>query len=233
MGRAIMSTSPPQNRGSAEGPQRLDMKALFEYAAEVGASDLLITAGSPPVVRIDGVLQPATDQALTAEQTHKLIGSLLNETQQEMFERKRELDFSLGVSGRLRFRANIYHQKGAVAGAFRVVPRHVPNLSELGAPPLLAVVAQQLIPRADGNGRVLATEILVRNHAVAHHIREGKTHQTRATMESSKSDGMVTMDDRLQQLYHSGFITFDEMARRISSPTVLSRLKSQRSGGGG
>ena len=88
---------------------------------------------------------------------------------------------------------------------------------------LLAVIAQQLIPHASGSGRVLATEILLRNHAVANHIREGKTHQTRAIMESAKAEGMVVLDDRLLQLYANNLITFEELARRVTSPTTLKR----------
>jgi len=120
------------------GPdQRLNMKALFEYAARVGASDLLVTAGAPPIVRVDGDLFPAVDAKLGPEHTKKLIWSLINETQQEMFERKRELDFSLAVTGEMRFRANVYYQKGAVAGAFRLIPRVIPRMEDLGVPPMV------------------------------------------------------------------------------------------------
>lgn len=348
-----------------------DMKALFEHAAKHGASDLLITAGAPPTVRIDGDLQHMTKRPLTSDQTHALIWSLLNETQQEALERKRELDFSLAISGKMRFRANVYYQKGSVAGAFRLIPTSVPNLAQLGLskvvgdmtmrthglilitgatgsgksttqaamidlinetrrchivtvedpvefvhlnklsivdqrevyadtlsfanalkyvlrqdpdvilvgemrdaetiaaaltaaetghlviatlhtndavqaidrivdvfPPhqqdqirvqlafaLLVVVSQQLIPKLNSSGRVLATEILVRNHAVANHIREAKTHQTRAIMESSRAEGMITMDWRLKELYESNQISFDELARRVSSPTFLQQVK--------
>ena len=353
------------------GPeQRLNMKSLFEYAARVGASDLLITAGSAPIVRVDGDLYPAIEAKLTPEHTKKLIWSLLNETQQEMFERKRELDFSLAVTGDMRFRANIYYQKGSVSGAFRLIPRIIPQMEDLGVPPivrdmtlrshglilvtgptgsgktttmasmidlvnetrrchivtvedpiefihtnkqgvidqrevyadtlsfanalkyvlrqdpdvilvgemrdmetisatitaaetghlviatlhtndavqsidriidvfpphqheqirvqlafaLIGVVAQQLIPDVEGTGRVLATEILIKNHAVAAHIRDGKTHQTRTIMETGRRDGMVTMDYRLKELYEDGRISYDEVVRRVSSPTFLQKI---------
>jgi twitching motility protein PilT len=76
--------------------------------------------------------------------TKRLIWSLLNETQQEMFERNRELDFSLAVTGNLRFRANVYYQKGAVAGAFRLIPREIPSLSKLGLPPIVKELTLRL-----------------------------------------------------------------------------------------
>ena len=356
----------------AEHRQRLNMKSLFEYAGRVGASDLLITAGSPPMVRVDGELGPALKQPLMPEHTRRLVYSLLNETQQAKFEESRELDFSLAVSADLRFRANVYYQKGAVAGAFRVIPREVPDLEQLGLPPsvkdltlkthglilvtgptgsgksttmasmihlinstrrchiitvedpiefihpnlmavvdqrelhadtlsfsnalkyvlrqdpdvilvgemrdtetisaaltaaetghlviatlhtndviqsidriidvfpphhhaqvrlqlsfaLLCVISQQLIPLANGKGRIMAAEILVKNRAVANHIREGKTHQTRTIMEGSRQDGMVVMDTRLRELFDAGLISYDEAARRISSVSLLKDLQS-------
>src|SRR5205823_2817198 len=121
-------------------------------------SDLLVTAGSPPIVRVDGDLHPVTTTPLTPQQTHALIKSLLNETQQEMFERHRELDFSLAITGQMRFRANVYFQKGAVAGAFRLIPRIVPNLGELGLPPAIGELTLRshgliLITGATGSGK--------------------------------------------------------------------------------
>ena len=115
----------------------LDMKTLFEYAGRKRASDLLITAGAPPMIRVDGELHAATRSLLTPTQTRQLIWSLLNETQQEMFERNLELDFSLAMAEQQRFRANVYYQKGTVAGAFRLIPIEVPSMSALGLPPQL------------------------------------------------------------------------------------------------
>jgi twitching motility protein PilT len=89
---------------------------------------------------------------------------------------------------------------------------------------LIAVIAQQLIPRSSGKGRILATEIMIRNHAVANHIREGKTHQTRSVMEGARQEGMITMDARLKELYEAGLISYEEVTRRISSPIFLSHI---------
>jgi twitching motility protein PilT len=111
----------------------LSMKGLFEEAVRTRASDLLITAQTPPLLRIDGDLRPLGDHALSPDETRRLVFSLLNETQQEAFERKKELDFSLSVSGMLRFRANVYAQKGWVAAAFRLVPRLIPSLRAAAA----------------------------------------------------------------------------------------------------
>ena len=361
--------SPPLLELDSKG--ELSMKTLFEHAARIAASDLIITAGAPPIVRVDGELHPAVEVSLAPEGSKKLIWSLLNETQQEMFERNRELDFSLAVTGSLRFRANIYYQKGAVAGSFRLIPREIPSLKDLGLPPivkeltlrlkglilvtgptgsgktttqaamidlinstqrchvvtvedpiefvhenkkgivdqrevyadtlsfanalkyvlrqnpdvilvgemrdmetiaaaltaaetghlviatlhtndavqsidrivdvfpphqhsqirtqlafaLIGIIAQQLIPKADSEGRILAAEILIKNYAVATHIREAKTHQTRSIMETSKGEGMITMDHRLKELYEAGEIRYEEVVRRVSSPAFLKEVR--------
>jgi twitching motility protein PilT len=93
---------------------------------------------------------------------------------------------------------------------------------------LIGIISQQLVPRATGTGRILATEILVRNSAVAHHIREGKTHQTRSVMEGSRKEGMIVMDHRLAELYQAGLITYDEAARRMTQRAILDSYAPNR-----
>jgi twitching motility protein PilT len=88
----------------------------------------------------------------------------------------------------------------------------------------VAVVSQQLVPHAGGSGRVLAYEILIKNHAVASHIRECKTHQTRTVIEGARNEGMITMDWRLKELFDAGAITWEEVVRRVSSPSFLEQI---------
>ena len=95
-----------------EGP--VTMKGLFDEAVRSAASDLLVTAHVPPMLRIHGDLMPLGGRELLPEETRHLVWSLLNETQQEMFERKKELDFSLSVSGALRFRATVVADHGTL-----------------------------------------------------------------------------------------------------------------------
>ncbi len=128
-----------------------NMKILFEHAAEIQASDILLTAESPPMVRVNGELFPALEVALDAAQTKRLIWSLITEAQQEKFERSRELDFSLAITNQQRFRVNIYYQRGTVAAAFRLVPCEIPGLESLGLPPVVTEFA--LRPR----GLILVT----------------------------------------------------------------------------
>jgi twitching motility protein PilT len=86
---------------------------------------------------------------------------------------------------------------------------------------LLAVIAQRLVPRADGKGRVVAVELLRNNAASAHLIREGKTHNIYTVLETHAREGMCTMDASLKQLYQQGLITREEARRRMRSPDQL------------
>lgn len=89
---------------------------------------------------------------------------------------------------------------------------------------LLGVVAQRLIPRADGSGRVLALEILVRNDAITNCIKEGNTHQIYSMMQIGKEDGMLTLDTSLAELYKNGLISEQDMLLRAHDPELIANL---------
>ncbi len=107
---------------------------LLMLAVEKKASDLHLTAGAPPVLRIDGELVMQEMPALTTETCKELCYSLLNESQKERFENSKELDFSYGISGVGRFRINLYYQRGSVSAAFRLIPTQIPSFEDLGLP---------------------------------------------------------------------------------------------------
>jgi len=104
---------------------------------EKNASDLHITTGSPPQLRIDGRLTPGNKPQLTAAETKRLCYSVLTDNQRRIFEEENELDLSFGVKGLSRFRANCFKQRGAVAGAFRTIPFKAFTFQELGLPPIV------------------------------------------------------------------------------------------------
>jgi len=104
---------------------------------EKNASDLHITTGSPPQLRIDGRLTPVNMPQLTAAETKRLCYSVLTDNQRRIFEEENELDLSFGVKGLSRFRANCFKQRGAVAGAFRTIPFKAFTFQELGLPPIV------------------------------------------------------------------------------------------------
>lgn len=115
-----------------------DLHQLLKIMIEKGASDLHVTTGSPPQYRIDGRLTPLNMPQLTAAETKRLCYSVLTDMQRHVFEEESELDLSFGVKGLSRFRANVYRQRGAVAGAFRVIPYKTFSFQELGLPPIVA-----------------------------------------------------------------------------------------------
>ena len=345
----------------------MDITELFQLTAEKGASDLLLTAGAPPMLRVHSKLVSTDYPNLTPDEVKHLVYSLLNEQQRLAFETEKELDLSLAMGVEHRFRVNVYNQKGCIAAAFRPIPESIPRLKELGLPPIVydlaflpqglilvtgptghgksttmasmvdlintnkcchvisiedpieyvhthqnsvvdqrevggdthafatalkyclrqdpdvilvgemrdldtiaaaltaaetghvvlatlhtndavqtidriidvfperqqqqvrvqlsltlqAVVAQRLLPKASGNGRVLATEVLKNVHASAALIREGKTHQLYSVIETGTKEGMMTLDASLIKLNERGLITREEAALHMRNPQAL------------
>ncbi len=347
--------------------QMYTLEELFEMVRKENASDLIISAGAPPVLRVNGKLLRAHGDALTPEQTRALIYSALTDEQQRHFETYKELDLSFAVGRKHRYRVNVYYQKQAVTAAFRPIPDTIPKIEDLGLPEgvaalararqglilvtgptghgktttlasligiinetreghvitiedpiefvhyhqkcivdqreiggdtlsfgdalkfvlrqdpdviligemrdletiqaalraaetghlvlatlhtneaiqtvdriidvfpgaqqqqirfmlsmtLLAVISQRLLPRAEGDGRVLACEVLRNNTAVANQIREGKTHQIYSLLETHTKDGMTTLDKSIKDLYIQGLVHFDEAAGHMRNPQAL------------
>jgi twitching motility protein PilT len=130
----------------------LSVDLLLEHVVEIGASDLHITAGSPPMVRVHGALVPLEGfPMLTPDATRDLLYRVLTTEKQKHLEIERQIDLSYGVPGLARFRLNVYLQRDSVAAAFRVIPATLKTLEELGLPQSLSVLAHQ--PR----GLVLVT----------------------------------------------------------------------------
>ncbi len=128
-----------------------NLHQLLKAMVEKGASDLHVTTGSPPQLRIDGKLVPLKTPPLSPVDTKQLCYSILTDAQKHKFEEDSELDLSFGVKGLSRFRANIFMQRGAVAGAFRTIPFKILTFQELGLPPIVSELAKK--PR----GLVLVT----------------------------------------------------------------------------
>jgi twitching motility protein PilT len=110
------------------------MRDLLVAMAERSASDLHITSGVPPTLRVHGHLVPLEYPALTPDQTKALAYSLITTEQRERFEANHELDFSYGITGLSRYRVNIYQQKNAVGMAIRSIPHTPKAFEELGLP---------------------------------------------------------------------------------------------------
>ncbi len=134
--------------------QGLSMKKLLRDAVRYNASDLLLTVGSPPMLRIDGSMRGFEMPELAAGDTRRLLFSVLSASQRANFETDREVDFALSIKERFgleegldtdcRFRVNGYYQKGCVAAAFRLIPQRIPVADELRIPAVVMRLAQRL-----------------------------------------------------------------------------------------
>ncbi len=127
------------------------MHQLLKTLVDQGGTDLHVTTNSPPQIRIDGRMVPLQLPPLTAAETKQLIYSVLTDNQKHRLEETLELDFSFGVKGLARFRANVFFQRGAIAGAFRTIPWQIRGFRELGLPDVVASLCEK--PR----GLVLVT----------------------------------------------------------------------------
>src|SRR6186713_3698563 len=128
--------------GGEQGLQ-VNLHQLLRAMIEKGASDMHITTGSPPLLRIDGSIVPLKLPALSPVETKQLCYSVLTEEQKIQYEKNKELDLSFGVKNLSRFRANIFMQRGAVSGAFRSIPFKILSFDELGLPPAVAELASR------------------------------------------------------------------------------------------
>ena len=117
---------------------KVNLHQLLRAMIEKGASDMHITTGSPPLLRIDGAIVPLKLPPLSPVETKQLCYSVLTEEQKIHFEKKKELDLSFGVKNLSRFRANVFMQRGAVSAAFRAIPFKILSFEELGLPPIVS-----------------------------------------------------------------------------------------------
>ena len=129
----------------------MNLPDLLKETLDRGGSDLHLSVGSPPQIRVDGVLIKVEHPVLTPEVTKALMYSVLTDAQKKAFEESWELDLAFGLRDVGRFRCNVFNQKGAVGGVFRLIAERIKPLEELGLPPILAELADR--PR----GLVLVT----------------------------------------------------------------------------
>src|SRR5260370_1332811 len=118
-----------------ENPPQISLSELLHRLSELGGSDLHITTGIAPLVRVHGEIRPLDGyHPLSSSETKQLAYSVLTDAQKHRFEENLELDFSFGVKGLSRFRANIFNQRGAVGAVFRAIPYEIKSFEDLGLP---------------------------------------------------------------------------------------------------
>ncbi len=150
---------------------------LLKQTLDLGGSDLHLSVGSAPQVRVDGHLRRLDYPELTPDATKSLAYSVLTDAQKKTFEETWELDLAFGLTGCGRFRCNVFNQKGSVGAVFRLIPEKIRSLEELGLPPILGMLADRprglvLVtgPTGSGKSTTLAAMIDRVNQARPAHI---------------------------------------------------------------
>jgi len=168
----------------------LTIQELLKFTVEAEASDLHISAGSVPMVRVDGEMRKLNLPKMSVEEVQRLIFSTMNESQITIFKEKLEIDFSTKLSDDTRFRVNAFHQVNGLACAFRVIPNVIKSFEELNLPEVLSRLTHRhkgLIlvtgPTGSGKSTTLATMI--------DHINE------------SRHCHIITVEDPIEFVHHS------------------------------
>jgi twitching motility protein PilT len=158
------------------------IRELLQHMVDRGASDLHVTTGIPPIIRVRGELVRLSGNPLSPQETREMCYSILTESQKHKLEESLELDLSFGVRGLGRFRANIFMQRGTLAGAFRLIPNEIPALEKLGLPPVVGELCTK------SKGMILVT---------------GPTG-------SGKSTTLAAMIDRINTTRHDHVVTIED-----------------------
>lgn len=156
----------------------VNIDTLLRIMFEKGASDLHLTVGAPPMMRLDGDIIPTEFEKMRPDECQHVIYSILTDEQKERFERENELDLSFGVEGIGRVRMNVFKQRGAVAAVLRNIPVHIMTFDELGLPAVcndIVKIPKGLIlvtgPTGSGKSTTLASMIdWINSHEAGHII---------------------------------------------------------------
>lgn len=188
------------------------LRELLELMVKKNASDLHLTVGTSPQIRVDGKLTRADYEPLTPEDTRKLAYSIMNEKQRQKFEEKSELDLSFGIENLSRFRCNVFMQRGNVAVAIRMIPFKIRSFEELGLPRVVADFAklpQGLVlitgPTGSGKSTTLASII-------------NRINQTR-------HDHILTVEDPIEYLHRHNCSLINQREVYSDTSSFASALK--------
>lgn len=187
---------------------------LLKQMIEMGGTDLHVTTHTPPQVRIDGLLRPLSEfPPLTPIDTKRLAYSVLTDAQKHRFEETLELDFSFGMKGLARFRANVFSQRGAVAAAYRRIPYEILSFRELGLPPIVEKLCEK--PR----GLVLVTGP----------TGSGKSTTLAAMIDKvnrERRDHIVTIEDPIEYLHQHQSCIVNQRELHADTHSFANALRS-------
>ncbi|MFA6193663.1 MAG: type IV pilus twitching motility protein PilT [Parcubacteria group bacterium] len=174
------------------------IKSYLQMVAQQGGSDLHLSVGRPPIIRIDGKLYPISgEKKLAAAEIEDAANAILNEEQKIRLKKDMQIDFSLNLDGKARFRCNIYFQKGSLSAAFRMVPSKIKTLEELNLPSILYEFTKP------SQGFVLVTGP----------CGHGKSTTLAAIIDyinRSRQDHIITIEDPIEYLFDPDMCIIDQ-----------------------
>jgi twitching motility protein PilT len=163
---------------------------LMEEVVERKGSDIHISAGLPPYIRINGHLTPTDRDPLTPEECQRLIFAMLNNNQRKTFEQNWELDCSYGVKGLARFRVNVYKDRGTVAACLRALSSKIPDMEDLKLPPIVKELSEKprglvLVTGPTGSGKTTTLAAMIQ------------------TINKTRAEHILTVEDPIEFVYES------------------------------
>ncbi len=199
-----MSTGVRSFRTSDIHSSGLDLRAMLREADERGASDLHLTSGRCPLVRVSGTLTPLADEILSEGDMRMLLNSVMTTRQRAVYEIEREVDFALALDDGRRFRVNAYFQKGRMAAALRAIASKIPSAEELELPAVVLALAERqqgllLVVGPTGAGKSTTLACIV-----------NRINQTRPCR-------IITVEDPVEYAHKSEVATVDQ--REVSADT--------------
>jgi len=200
----ITTQMPQRSATKARSVEEIHIDDLLRLVVERGASDLHLSVGVPPILRVDGQLAPTNFERLTPQDSQRLVYDILTDEQIQRFEQTYELDFSYSLHKVSRFRVNIYRDKGTVAAAFRVIPQRIPTIRELNLPIILEDLARRprgliLVTGPTGSGKSTTLAAMVNQ------------------INSERSVHIITIEDPIEYLHTHKYSVINQ--RELGSDT--------------
>ncbi len=207
-----MSTGVLSLRRADSKSSGLDLRAMLREADDRGASDLHLTSGRCPLIRLSGSLQPLADDILSEGDMRMLLNSVMTTRQRAIYELDHEVDFALALDDHRRFRVNAYFQKGRMAAAMRAIPTHIPDPAELGLPEALLALGDRpqgllLVVGPTGSGKSTTLACLV-----------NRINETRPCR-------IITVEDPIEYAHFSKVATVDQREVSADTKSFASALK--------
>ena len=190
----------------------ISIEDLLREARELGASDLHLKAGRPPIFRIEGVLKVKDGPVLTPEDTKEIVMSITTERQKLILRRNLGLDISLEVPGDGRYRINIFYQRGSLALAIRIIPKHIGTIEELMLPPVVGRLAMEergliLVTGVAGMGKSTTLASMIE------HINQ------------RKSARIITIEEPIEYIFEDKLSIISQREVGVDTPSFSIGLK--------